>query len=41
VDQCWQNKERFMQGDELVQAKEAYEHAREVYRRRLAECEWD
>jgi hypothetical protein len=30
-----------MQGAELVQAKEAYEHAREVYRRRLAECEWD
>ncbi len=41
VDQCWKNKERFMQGDELEQAKAAYEHAREVYRQRWAECEWD
>lgn len=39
VDQCWSQKERFMKGDELAQAKEAYEHARGVYRARLAECE--
>ncbi len=41
VDQCWSQKERFMQGEELTQAKEAYEHARQVYRQRLAECEVD
>lgn len=39
VDQCWSQKERFMKGDEIAQAKEAYEHARQVYRQRLAECE--
>ena len=39
VDQCWSQKERFMKGPELVQAREAYEHARSVYRARLAECE--
>ena len=41
VDQCWKNKERFMKGAELAQAKAAYEHARQVYAKRLAECEWD
>lgn len=41
VDQCWSQKERFMKGEELVQAKEAYEHARAVYRARLAECDVD
>ncbi len=41
VDQCWKNKERFMRGEELAQARAAYDHARDVYRRRLAECEWD
>ena len=41
VDQCWKNKERFMKGAELAQAKVAYEHARQVYTKRLAECEWD
>lgn len=39
VDQCWSQKERFMKGPELVQAREAYEHARSVYRTRLTECE--
>lgn len=41
VDQCWSQKERFMQGGELAQARDAYEHARQVYRQRLAECEVD
>ena len=41
VDQCWKNKERFMKGEELAQARVAYDHARVVYRKRLAECEWD
>ncbi len=41
VDQCWSQKERFMKGDELAQARDAYQHAREVYRARLAECDVD
>ncbi len=41
VDQCWSQKQRFMKGDEVAQAKAAYEHAREVYRKRLAECAVD
>ena len=41
VDQCWSQKERFMKGDEIAQARDAYQHAREVYRARLAESEAD
>ena len=41
VDQCWSQKERFMKGEEIGQAKAAYEHARTVYRQRLAECDVD
>lgn len=38
VDQCWSQKERFIKADELDQAKAAYQHAREIYQQRLAEC---
>ena len=38
VDQCWKQKERFMKGEEHAQAVAAYEHARQVYRQRLAEA---
>lgn len=41
VDQCWTQKERFMKGEEHAQAVAAYEHARQVYRARLQECEVD
>jgi hypothetical protein len=41
VDQCWSQKERFMKGEEIAQAREAYQHAREVYRARLAESDAD
>ena len=41
VDQCWKNKERFIADDEMEQAKAAYEHARQTYKKLLAECEWD
>lgn len=37
VDQCWRNKERFLKGEEHAQGMAAYEHARRVYRARLAE----
>jgi len=39
VDRCWSQKERFMKGTEMVEAREAYDHARTVYRARLAECD--
>lgn len=39
VDQCWSQKKEFIAPAELDQARADYEHAREVYRRRLAECE--
>ena len=38
VEQCWSQKERFISAAEKEQAKQAYEHARQVYRTRLAEC---
>jgi hypothetical protein len=41
VDQCWSQKERFIKSDELAQAKQDYDHAREAYRKLLAECEAD
>ncbi|MGA2256331.1 MAG: CehA/McbA family metallohydrolase [Thermoguttaceae bacterium] len=41
VDQCWSQKQRFIKPDEMEQAKQDYEHARQSYRQRLAECEAD
>ena len=41
VEAAWRNKEKFYKGAEHAQAVEAYDHAREVYRKRLAECERD
>ena len=38
VDKCWSQKQRFIKADELTDAKTAYEHARETYRRLLEEC---
>jgi hypothetical protein len=38
VDQCWSQKERFIKPAELDDAKAAYQHARETYRRLLTEC---
>ena len=39
VDQCWKEKERFIQTSEHDDAVRAYDHAREAYRRILAECD--
>ncbi len=39
VDQCWSQKESLIKAEELTDAKTAYEHARQTYRRLLAECE--
>jgi len=41
VDQCWSQKERFIARAELVDARAAYGHAREEYRKRLAESPVD
>jgi hypothetical protein len=41
VDQCWSQKERFIKAAEKEDAKAAYAHARDVYRKRLAECSVD
>ena len=41
VDQCWSQKERFYKPAEMTEAKAAYDHARKVYRERLAECAVD
>ena len=38
VDQCWSQKERFIRPSEMADAIAAYDHARAVYRKRLAEC---
>jgi hypothetical protein len=37
VDRCWSQKEAFIASAEMTDAKEAYGHARAVYRQRLAE----
>jgi hypothetical protein len=39
VDQCWSQKERFINRDELEQAKADYEHARRTYQRLISESE--
>jgi hypothetical protein len=41
VEQCWSQKQRFMDADEMEDARQAYAHARETYRRILGECEAD
>jgi hypothetical protein len=38
VDQCWSQKQKFIQASEMEAALQAYAHAREVYGKRLAEC---
>jgi hypothetical protein len=41
VDQCWSQKQRHIDADEMTDAKNAYEHARQTYRRILAESPAD
>ena len=41
VDQCWNQKERTYLPPEKEMAKQAYDHAREVYRARLGESAVD
>jgi len=38
VNQCWTQKERFLKA-EVDEGRRVYEHARTVYRQRLAECD--
>ena len=39
VDRCWEQKQRFIKSDEMADAKAAYDHAREVYRKLVPECD--
>jgi hypothetical protein len=39
VDTCWDQKQKFIKADEMADAKNAYEHARETYRRLVQECQ--
>src|SRR5207253_2125220 len=41
VDQCWKSKQQFYRGEEKDQAKVAYDHAREVYRKIVGESDVD
>jgi hypothetical protein len=41
VEKCWAEKERFIKADEMADAKEAYEHARVVYRELINQCQAD
>ena len=41
VDQCWNNKERFIAKDEMQDALSAYQHARQTYRNLIKECRDD
>jgi hypothetical protein len=41
VDRCWSQKQKFIAAGEKADAQAAYEHAREAYRKILAECEVD
>jgi hypothetical protein len=41
VDQCWSQKQRFMRGQELEEARQAYEHARQTYQRIVGESDRD
>src|SRR5205085_3839241 len=38
VDQCWSQKERTYKAEEKADALAAYDHARKIYRQRLAEA---
>ena len=41
VDRCWSQKKKMIAAAELPGAEQAYEHARVVYKQRLAECQVD
>ena len=39
VERCWTQKQRFIKADEMADAQQAYDHARQVYRRLVQECD--
>jgi hypothetical protein len=41
VDQCWEQKKRFIKENEMDEAHSAYSHARAIYQTLLAECDVD
>jgi hypothetical protein len=38
VNRCWGQKQRFIKPDEMTDAKQAYEHARQTYAKLVEEC---
>jgi len=41
VDKCWSQKKRWIKANEMQDAEQAYEHARQVYKELLAKAEFD
>ncbi len=41
VEQCWSQKDRFIADKEKQDAKIAYDHARETYKKLISECQFD
>jgi hypothetical protein len=41
IDRCWEQKKKAIREPERAAAAKAYDEAREIYRKRLAECETD
>jgi len=39
VDQCWSQKQQFIKPNEMDDARLAYDHAREIYRKIVSECD--
>jgi hypothetical protein len=39
VDQCWSQKKRFINANEMADAVAAYDHARKAYQKLLSEAE--
>jgi hypothetical protein len=39
VDRCWEQKQKFIKSDEITDARQAYDHARETYRQLVAQCD--
>jgi hypothetical protein len=38
VDRCWSQKKRFIKSQEMADAEQAYEHARQTYKKLLADA---
>jgi hypothetical protein len=39
VNRCWEQKEQFIKKDEVAEARQAYDYARNAYKQLVAECD--